>query len=116
MLRITVHHGGAFCRLELAGRLGCAWVAETEYVWRSALCSGKRIEIDLRQVTAIDGAGRNLLAAMHQAGARLLVQGVEMKALVDEIAASRRLPGAKRDSDVKTNSFPKLNIMCRFYG
>jgi hypothetical protein len=43
----------------------------------------------MREVTAVDSAGRELLAAMHQAGARLVAVGVEMKALVDEIIATQ---------------------------
>lgn len=89
MLRITVHEDATLCRLELAGRLRGPWVAETENVWRSAPCSGKEIEIDMREVTAVDGAGRELLSTMHQAGARLVAKGVEMTALVDEISAKQ---------------------------
>jgi hypothetical protein len=86
MLRITVHQDGALCRLKLAGRLGGPWVAETEHAWFSALCStSKRIEIDMRDVTGVDGAGRELLAVMHQAGAHLVAEGVEMTALIEEI-------------------------------
>jgi hypothetical protein len=50
MSRVTVHEDGALCRLELAGRLGGPWVAEAEHVWRSSLCTNKRIEVDVRQV------------------------------------------------------------------
>ena len=39
----------------------------------------------MREVTSVDGAGRELLAAMHRAGARLVAQGVAMAALVQEI-------------------------------
>jgi hypothetical protein len=60
---------------------------ETEKAWRSALCSAKQVEIDMKEVTAVDDDGRKLLAAMHRAGARLAAQGVEMTALVGEIAA-----------------------------
>ena len=90
MLRITVDKDGSLCRLELAGRLGGPWVSETEKVWRSVLCSAsKQIEIDMKEVTGVDDNGRKLLASMHQAGARLVAQGVEMTALVDEIAGKR---------------------------
>src|SRR5437879_8507045 len=68
MLRITVHEEGRQCRLELAGRLCGPWVGETENVWRSARCSGKQIEVDMREVTGVDDAGRTLLAVMHQSG------------------------------------------------
>jgi hypothetical protein len=85
MLRITVDENGSLCRLKLAGKLGGPWVPETEKAWRSATCSGKQIEVDMKEVTAVDDDGRELLAAMHLAGARLVVQGVEMTALVEEI-------------------------------
>lgn len=90
MLRITVEKVGSLCRLKLAGRLGGPWVPETEKAWRSALCSAtKQIEIDMREITAVDDDGRELLASMHHAGARLVAQGVEMTALVEEIAGKQ---------------------------
>jgi hypothetical protein len=110
MLRITVHEDGGQCRLELAGRLGGPWVTETENVWRSAPCSGKEIEIDMRQVTAVDDAGRGLLSAMHHAGARLVAVGVEMTALVDEITGKQPFNSAERQPRRKrlprTSTFP----------
>jgi hypothetical protein len=89
MLRITVHQNATRCRLELAGRLAGPWVAETESVWRSALGSGKEIDVDMIQITAVDKAGRELLAAMYRAGARLTADGVAMTALVEEIAGKQ---------------------------
>jgi hypothetical protein len=85
MLRITVQEDGALWRLLLAGRLEGAWVVETESTWRSAPVSGRRIEIDMREVTWIDQAGLRLLQAMNQAGARFIAKGVAMEALVEEI-------------------------------
>jgi hypothetical protein len=85
MLRITVQEDGALWRLHLAGRLEGAWVAETENAWRSAPVSGRRVEIDMKQVTWIDEAGRRLLQEMNQAGARFVAKGVAMEALVEEI-------------------------------
>jgi hypothetical protein len=85
MLRITLQEDGTPWRLHLAGRLAGAWVAETENTWRSALVSGRLVEIDIREVTGIDEAGRCLLRAMNQQGARLIAKGVAMEALVEEI-------------------------------
>jgi hypothetical protein len=85
MLRITVQNDGGLWRLHLAGRLAGAWVAETENTWRSAAASGRPVEIDMREVTGIDEAGRCLLRAMNQEGARLVAKGVAMEALVEEI-------------------------------
>ena len=89
MLRITVDKNGSSYRLKLAGRLGGPWVPETKKAWRSLLRSGNQIEIDMKELTAVDGDGHELLVAMHQAGARLVAQGVEMTALVEEIAGKQ---------------------------
>ena len=97
MLRITLQENGTLLRLHLAGRLADAWVAETENTWRSALVSGRPVEIDIREVTGIDEAGRCLLRAMNGEGARLIAKGVAMEALVEEITARQsRASGAYR--------------------
>src|ERR1700746_656596 len=85
MLRVTVNEDGTVCRMKLAGRLGGPWVPETEKAWRSTLCSDKQIEVDMREVTGVDDAGRELLLAMHEAGAHLVAEGVAMTALIGEI-------------------------------
>ena len=85
MLRITLQEDGTLWRLHLAGRLAGAWVAETENTWRTALVSGRRVEIDIKEVTGLDEAGRRLLRTMNQEGARLIAKGLAMKAIVEEI-------------------------------
>jgi hypothetical protein len=96
MLRITVHEDGGQCRLELAGKLGGPWIAETENVWLSALCSGKEIEVDIREVTGVDDAGRELLAAMHRAGTCFTAEGVAMTTLIEEITGKQPLNATER--------------------
>ena len=102
MLRITVHEDGGQCRLELAGKLGGPWVAETENVWLSARCSGKEIEVDMREVTGVDDAGRELLAAMHRAGACFTAEGVAMTALIEEITGKQPLNATERQRRKKS--------------
>jgi hypothetical protein len=85
MLRITIHEDGKVCRLELAGKLEGPWVAETEKAWRASLRPDQLIEIDLRQLTSVDSSGRDLLAAFHQSGACLIVEGVWMTALLGDL-------------------------------
>jgi hypothetical protein len=85
MLRIATHEDGKVCRLELAGRLEGPWVAETEHAWRASLRLDRKIEVDLRQLTGIDDAGRDLLAAIHLTGACLIVEGVWMTALIGDL-------------------------------
>src|SRR5579863_310110 len=87
MLRITIHEDGTVRRLELAGRLEGPWVAETERAWRASLGPDQKIEIDLRQLTSVDNAGRDLLAAFHRSGACLIVEGVWMTAIIGDLAS-----------------------------
>jgi len=85
MLRITLQRDGTVWRLQLCGKLAGAWIAETENIWRSAPVSAGPVEIDIRDVTGIDEAGRCLLRAMNDAGARFIAKGVAMEALIEEI-------------------------------
>lgn len=101
MLRITIHEDGKVCRLELAGRLDGPWVAETEKAWRGSLGADRKTEMDLRQPTGIDDAGRDLLATIQRAGACLIVEGVWMTALLDELISERPCEGAKPQSLAK---------------
>jgi hypothetical protein len=85
MLRITIHEDDKVCRLELAGRLEGPWVAETENAWRASLRSKRKIVVDLRQLTGVDNAGRDLLAAIHRAEACFIVEGVWTTALIGDL-------------------------------
>ena len=96
MLRIVLHQDGRPCRLKLAGRLSGPWVGETENVWRSALCSDEKVEVDVTEVTALDSAGYELLATMHRAGARLVAKGVWMTTLIREITNAQPATGTRR--------------------
>ena len=87
MLRITIHEDGKVSRLELAGKLEGPWVAETEKAWRASLRPDQKIEIDLRQLTSVDNAGRDLLAALHRSGACFIVEGVWMTALLGDLTS-----------------------------
>ena len=104
MLRITIHEDGNVCRLELAGRLEGPWVAETENAWRFSLGPDRKIEVDLRQLTGVDNAGRDLLAAIYLAGACLIVEGVWLTALIGDLTSQHSCEGAMVQSSRK--SFP----------
>ena len=101
MLRITIHEDNKACRLELAGKLEGPWVAETEKAWSASRRPDQKIEIDLRQLTSVDNAGRDLLAAFHRSGACLIVEGVWMTALLDELISQQPCEGAKPQSLAK---------------
>lgn len=113
MLRITIHHDDTLCQLKLAGRLCGPWVAETELAWRSSPCPGKQIEVDMRELTGIDEQGRKLLSAMHRAGARLVVEGVWMTAVAEEITGQQPTGAngavAEKDSSGRTTFLSRRN-------
>jgi len=107
MLRITIHEDGKVCRLELAGKLEGPWVAETENAWRASLRPDQKIEIDLRQLTGVDNAGRDLLQAIHRAGACLIGEGVWMTALIGDLASQPCEKSIAQSSSTRLPRRPK---------
>ena len=92
MLRITLVPSADVVRLVLEGRLVDAWATEADVTWQRALAQrGTRdLEVDVRDVLALDATGRALLARMAREGARLLACGCAMREVVREIAAANR--------------------------
>ena len=86
MLRITVHDDADGWRMQLEGKLAAAWAKQAGDTWRSARPAGKPVEIDLTGVTVVDEAGLELLRAMKQSGARFRARGVEMEAVLCDVA------------------------------
>jgi hypothetical protein len=80
MLKLTIHDNVEMLRFQLEGKLAGPWVQELEQCWRTASSTlGKRaLQIDLRHVTDMDEAGRNLLLQLRANGANL-VRAEEMK-------------------------------------
>src|SRR5207249_8184232 len=75
VLRVTEQDEPGAWRLTLEGTLSGRWVAEGERVWWGAPAEKPR-EVDLRGVTSVDGAGRDLLHRMHREGANFVAEGV----------------------------------------
>ena len=90
MLKITVDIEGERATLELEGRLAGPWVQELRDCWQRAESDGRQISVVLKQVTFIDGAGRQLLAEMRQRGAVLAAEGCMIKAIVEEISGGEK--------------------------
>ena len=88
MLRVTVVEEPEIWRLKLEGRLVGEAVSEAEKSWAAAP-AGKPAEVDLRGLTCADLAGKELLHRMHVDGARLVAEGVAMKAFVEDVRAHR---------------------------
>jgi anti-anti-sigma regulatory factor len=88
MFRVTTQNGSDQLVLKFEGRLTGDWVAAADACWREAIASlGHRpVVVDLRDVTVVDVAGRELMSRMYRAGARFRVRGCEMRELEREIA------------------------------
>jgi len=87
MLRITTTNEANSLTFKLEGRVAGPWVNELSDCWRNRLAGGdvSEIKVDLRGVTFVDAAGKQLLAAMVREGAELIASGCLMKAIVAEI-------------------------------
>lgn len=87
MLRISVLNDARTTQFKLEGKLAHEWVDEAQKAWTivSALNGKKRLVVDLFEVSFIDDPGRELLVAMHRAGATLLGCGPMISAVIEEI-------------------------------
>jgi anti-anti-sigma regulatory factor len=87
MLRITTHDNEVFVTLQLEGSLEGPWVEELECCWDTTQSevSSRPVWIDLKGVTFIDHAGKNLLTALHAKGVQFVAAGCLMRAVVTEI-------------------------------
>lgn len=89
MLKITTAFDRERATLELEGKIAGPWVQELRDCWQRATSGDRRINVVLKQVTFIDGAGKQLLAEMHQQGAVLAAEGCMTKAIVEEITGGK---------------------------
>jgi len=90
MFRITTHGVDGELVLTLEGYLTGDWVQELVICWEQivAAAPGAVIRVDLTGLWRVDAAGRDLLAALHRAGARLVAKGCVMPVLIREIVES----------------------------
>ena len=87
MLRITVQTEGSKTVFKLDGKITGPWVKELESCWEMLrrLQVGKKMVVDLADVSFINGAGNLLLERMHREGAELLGEGPLTRSIVEEI-------------------------------
>ena len=99
MLRIEQVEKDGAVRLRLEGRLVGPWVEELERCCRKVLARPevRNLIIDLVTVSYIDAEGKEALAKLHRAGARLDAAGTLSRYVVDSIQdkqTSCKLPEA----------------------
>lgn len=72
----------------MEGQLISPWAAEVEGAWRKAVgeVNGKKVVIDLANVTVISREGENVLLQLMRDGARFTCRGVLLKHLLKQIA------------------------------
>jgi hypothetical protein len=89
MLRITVDQLSDPIVLKLEGKLRGPWVTELEHCWQSMRrdCAGKRLRVELSDVTFVEEPGKILLAEMVHSGTDLVATGPMMKSILEEITA-----------------------------
>jgi len=88
MFRITTHGTDGELVMTLEGYLTGPWVRELQTCWAAVIekAPGAQVQVDLTGLWRVDTAGRDLLAEMHGAGARLVARGCVMPVLVREIS------------------------------
>lgn len=74
MLKLTIHDNVEMLRFQLEGELAGPSVRELEQCWRTASSTlgSRALQVDLRHVTDMDDAGRNLLLQLRASGANLV--------------------------------------------
>jgi anti-anti-sigma regulatory factor len=92
MLKIDSFESANEVRLVLFGRLSESWVSELKRVWTDQLrtLQDRKFVVDLREVTAIDTEGIELLSNMYLEGTKFLTAGVLIRHLVGSFRKMRK--------------------------
>ena len=86
MFKVTIKQAETAETWELEGKLSGDWVKELERCWKERLSpAGVPLQIQLKTVSYIDAAGKQLLAEMYGRGVEIRGCGCMTKAVVEEI-------------------------------
>ena len=87
MMKIQARETGGEWILQVQGRLAGAYVPELETCWKQARASrpGRKIALDLKNVTCVDQAGRYLLEVMHVDGVRFVGAGLALEDVLKQV-------------------------------
>lgn len=86
MLRISIKKEDSVEILELEGSLSGELVNELERCWKEVSSHlGAKLQVNLKAVSYIDGAGKQLLTQMHARGVEIKGCGCMTRAVVEEI-------------------------------
>lgn len=92
MLKISVVETPSQRRLILEGRLVSPWTAEVASAWRtaSAQLNGRKLIVDLTNVTVISSDGEEALLALMREGAKFSCCGVLTRHVLKQLARRHR--------------------------
>lgn len=87
MLKISTVDSPIQRRLVLEGKLVEPWVSELKRCWHTAAegLAGRKVVIDLRNVTVISQEGENALSALISEGAKFACEGVLNKHVLKQL-------------------------------
>ena len=87
MLKITTVSQNEMIHFLLEGRLTASTMSVLERCWREAqeLLAPMQIHVELMDVTYVDSVAKALLRQMAASGVRFTANGIEMKAVVEEV-------------------------------
>jgi hypothetical protein len=88
MFRISIIETQVRRTLVLEGTLVRSWTAEVDTAWKSARerLEGRRLVIDLKNVTLIDQEGENTLLRLMEDGAKFSCKDVLTKHVLKQLA------------------------------
>jgi anti-anti-sigma regulatory factor len=87
MMKIQVNELDHGLILQVEGRVAGAFVSELENCWNAARARHPdwTISVDLKNVTCVDRAGRNLLQLMHSNGVEFLRAGMAIQDILEQV-------------------------------
>jgi ABC-type transporter Mla MlaB component len=86
MLKVTIKQADSTETWELEGKLSGDWVRELERCWTERKSPvGVALHVQLKAVSYIDAAGKQLLTEMYGRGVEIRGCGCMTKAVVEEI-------------------------------
>jgi anti-anti-sigma regulatory factor len=95
MFKISIVEEHGKRRLMLEGRLTHPWTEEVENVWKTAgeRLQGRKLVVDLTNVTYISEDGETTLIKLMRDGAKFFCRGVLTKHVLKKLARRCRLTG-----------------------
>ena len=88
MFKISIIETQNQRKVVLEGKLAIPWTTEVESIWRNAAqqLQGRKLVIDLTNVTVISRDGENLLLHLMKNGAKFTGKGVFTKHILRQLA------------------------------